>query len=271
MTDSNTDVVIKSSPSVDFSLIYHPVLSALLNENFGVVRTYLALSLHGNGKATKDFRAVMLDTVRQGGTYAVSDEQFDGCILRLKELGILYVVNKQNKPDEYYLMPTCVNAPIKTITKEDQDRLRAAETTFDAEEVPDPWNTQPEPAKREPVASKPARQQNQNQQRPRQQLNTQWWRDNPETTAFLKELAEQWPKEQTQRVDWAQEAWQEVFGEEAGDDQLFNDIDMGVQWWLQFWLEENTPDQYITGLANFIRKEQWTPQAIEERQSKTRH
>ena len=45
-------IIVKSSPAVGFTLLYHDVIKTLLGEHFAVIRTYLAMCLYADGKPT---------------------------------------------------------------------------------------------------------------------------------------------------------------------------------------------------------------------------
>jgi len=259
------DAVVKNPPSVGFTVLYHPVLDLLLKQPSTVLRTYLALCSLGNGgKVTKNLVATVAHRAAGGEEFNFKEDACVAAIQKLRELGFLKVVPRAGKPDEYYIMPFLPEAPEKPVEKprpdvpiiqsqRDENVYRAAQQIFDAEPVPDPWETpqpQPEPTRRgngDLLPSTP--------------YLSPWWKDHQDHLKFLDALIKNHPKDRGQTPQarqWAMEAWEELFsnGPELTQQEQ-HAIWQGHQRWLEVWLEERTEDKFIPQLSSWIKKERW--------------
>jgi hypothetical protein len=98
--------VIKSTPTQHFSIIYHDTLSLLLRTHSTVFRTYMALqTLPDASKVTENLVQEIKSVGFSGADYGTTEQEILAALQKLREMGFIWVLPRDGRPDEIYLMP----------------------------------------------------------------------------------------------------------------------------------------------------------------------
>lgn len=282
MTNTNAtsvpsqDTIIRSTPPQHFSILYHDTLKLLLRTHNSILRTYMALQTLGDGsRITRNLVQEVMDVGFDSADYGTTEQEVVASITKLREMGFVWVLKKEGKPDELYLMPFLNDqqkAKFQGRTNElpppsaPVEEVRQPESEAEPEPLPRSYQVAQERQqsgsrrRSEPVQSQPSSLPAMNGLSP-------WFKNHQEHAKFLGQIHHDYPKKSN--IKYALDAWEALFstGEEMTQEEQMQ-IWNGLQWWYQYWIDNNTEEKYIPNLSRFIEREQWLPEAIQEREQK---
>lgn len=278
------DAIIRSTPPQHFSIFYHDTLKLLLKTHNSLLRTYMALQTLGDGsRVTRSFVQAVMDAGFSGADYGTTAQEVLSCIQKLREMGFIWIMHKDDKPDEIFLMPFLneqqkakfqgrtnelppPSAPVEQLKQEIDD--------FRAQNQSDPWEAQDEQKYEELAQQSSSRRRSAQSAVPARSSSlpavnslSPWWQGHQDHLKFLGAIHKDYPKKSN--IKYALDAWEAIFstGEEMTQDEqalIWN----GLQWWYRYWIDNTTEEKFIPALSRFIEREQWLPEAIEEREQK---
>jgi hypothetical protein len=236
----SSNALIKPTPAQGFSILYHATTNILLDLPTAVVKVYLAVTTLAAGKREQPSIKLWLR-----GLLNLTEDQLDRAIDMLVEEGLLYILPRKGKCDEWYLLPPKMEVPENPVVYP-ATPLHTSVPGSDAQVASSVPPSPPPPA-----ATAASNGSGQSRELP----PGNYWANNPQALKFLEALHGQWPK--PTGIQDAKAAWVEMFGSAEMTRELQEKIWNGFNWWIRYWKSENTDQQYINSLAAWIKKEKW--------------